>query len=125
MLLLHTKYKVINHNSEKQLNPHEVSTSTSKWSPSSLTTTFATSPLLIVPRIILSASVLPTSFEINLFSGLAPYLGWYPLSQSQALTLSDTDSVILRSSSLACSSFNLMSTISLKASRERRLKTMN
>lgn len=98
---------------------------TSRPLPSSLIVTTAVSFIFTWPRMILSASLLPISWVISLLSGLAPNLGSYPLSASHVLMSSDTSSVMRLSFRRSCSSRRRMSTMSRRASRERRLNTMN
>lgn len=98
---------------------------TSSPSPVSLILTIALSPVFTWPLMILSAKPLPICFAMSLFKGRAPNLGSYPRSDSHCRTESLTSRVILRSSSLFWSSLIRISTISRKASGDRRLKMMN
>lgn len=90
-----------------------------------LSFTTAFSPVFNSPLMILSASPLPISLEMSRLSGRAPNLGSYPLSDSHCRTSRSTSSVIRRSSSLFWSSKSRISTISRRASLERRLNIIN
>jgi hypothetical protein len=104
---------------------HEFLLSTSRPSPGKLISTTAMSPVLTSPRMILSANPFPICFEISRFRGRAPNFGSYPRFANHCLTDSSTSRVILLSSRRSCNSFNLISTISRRASVDRRLKMMN
>lgn len=99
--------------------------STSRPSPAELIVITALSPVLTSPRIILSANPFPICFEISRFRGRAPNFGSYPRLANHRLTDSSTSRIILLSSRRRCNSFNLISTMSRRASADRRLKMMN